>query len=435
MSQDNNHIKQYTASDIQRYLNGQMSASEKHALEKAALEDAFLAEAIEGYQEAALPSVKSDIAELKQRLHKKGEIAIVPLHPVRRLWWTVAAAVLLIAGAGTTWYLFNQSPQTDIAQKLNEVKPPAPNPADTPTSSRDNKAEEVAPEVRASAPQEAKREKPVAISADKSVTQKDSISDLPGNQSAGAVAAPQPAAESRKLSSPVKREADENAEPNKRDMAVTAAQAKTIQRGKENDNYISSHIFKGRVTSSENQPLPFVNISADGVHAYTDAQGNFTILSGDTTLNASVKSVGYEPKKVMLSSGISLNNITLSPGSKDLSEVVVTGYGMRKAKSMDKKGIREEEEALAAPVDGWGNYDIYLSNNKRLPSENNNITGGFVEVSFTVNKAGFLYNFNIEKSTCTACNREAIRLIKEGPKWKLTDEKEQSGKMTITLQF
>ena len=43
-------IKQYGAADFDRYYSGQMTEQQKHALEKAALDDAFLAEAIEGYE-------------------------------------------------------------------------------------------------------------------------------------------------------------------------------------------------------------------------------------------------------------------------------------------------------------------------------------------------------------------------------------------------
>ena len=48
MSESPGH-KIYSAADIERYYNGLMSASERHALEKAALEDPFLSDAFEGY--------------------------------------------------------------------------------------------------------------------------------------------------------------------------------------------------------------------------------------------------------------------------------------------------------------------------------------------------------------------------------------------------
>ena len=49
MSEEKRHIV-YTAADIQKYLTGQMSNAEMHAIEKAAMEDPLLAEAIEGYE-------------------------------------------------------------------------------------------------------------------------------------------------------------------------------------------------------------------------------------------------------------------------------------------------------------------------------------------------------------------------------------------------
>jgi hypothetical protein len=48
MAEQNTHIN-YSAEDIERYLKGKMSAKEMHDMEKAALQDPFLADAIEGF--------------------------------------------------------------------------------------------------------------------------------------------------------------------------------------------------------------------------------------------------------------------------------------------------------------------------------------------------------------------------------------------------
>ena len=71
MPENNKHIKPYTAEDIQRYLNRQMTMPERHALEKAALEDPFLAEAIEGYMQHNAPALSSDIEPEKKITEKK----------------------------------------------------------------------------------------------------------------------------------------------------------------------------------------------------------------------------------------------------------------------------------------------------------------------------------------------------------------------------
>ncbi|MBS1749585.1 MAG: carboxypeptidase-like regulatory domain-containing protein [Bacteroidetes bacterium] len=434
MSADNKHIKHYSAADIQRYLNGQMTAAEKHAMEKAALEDAFLAEALEGYWETSRKSVTSDMAELEKRLQQRSEAAIVPLYQNRRLWWAVAAALMLIAGTATTWYLFNQKPTHDIAQKTKEITIPSVA-SDEATKSADERKAPEAPLLNEPTDKEQEQANQVLVKPNKKAQEKDSFAAVTDKPSAGIAAAPRSVVENTKLSNPAGKEADENFESSKKDRAAIAAKAEAMQGGRENELYINTHVFKGKIANTQNQPLPFVNISAAGINTYTDVQGNFTILSGDTVLNAAVKSVGYERKNVVLTSNMPSNNITLAAGKNALSEVVVAGYGAKKTKSLRKQDKNEEEDVLAEPVDGWGNYDIYLSNNKRLPSENNKISGGFTEVSFTVNTAGFLYDFKIEKSTCSACNREAIRLIKEGPKWKLTNDEIQSGRMVVNIQF
>ena len=59
----------YTAVDLQRYHSGTMSEAEMHALEKAALDDPFLSEALEGY--VFTTTAEKDIIELKNRLSEK----------------------------------------------------------------------------------------------------------------------------------------------------------------------------------------------------------------------------------------------------------------------------------------------------------------------------------------------------------------------------
>jgi len=88
----------------------------------------------------------------------------------------------------------------------------------------------------------------------------------------------------------------------------------------------------------------------------------------------------------------------------------------------------------AEPTDGWGNYDIYLVNNTRLPRTAATASRGFVDLEFNVDQNGRLSNFKIIHSTCPPCNKEAIRLIKEGPQWKLS-EGDIPAKVSLTLQF
>lgn len=57
--------------DIERYLRGDMTPDEMHALEKKALEDPFLADALEGGSAISPAQFSSDVKALKQRVSEK----------------------------------------------------------------------------------------------------------------------------------------------------------------------------------------------------------------------------------------------------------------------------------------------------------------------------------------------------------------------------
>src|SRR5688572_846606 len=124
MSKEQN-ITSFTAADIERYHQGLMSSKERHALEKAALEDPFLADALEGYANATL-NVSEDIAQLKKRIDNRTEkTKITPARPGRTssfVWWKVAAMVVLVVGAGLLVYqlAFKNRP-AEIAQTHKDV--------------------------------------------------------------------------------------------------------------------------------------------------------------------------------------------------------------------------------------------------------------------------------------------------------------------------
>src|SRR5215212_723829 len=68
----NNDIKNYSAEDISRYWQGKLTSEEMHAMERAAMDDPFLADAMEGYSTANPQQINNDLAELRERLQEKG---------------------------------------------------------------------------------------------------------------------------------------------------------------------------------------------------------------------------------------------------------------------------------------------------------------------------------------------------------------------------
>ena len=97
--------------------------------------------------------------------------------------------------------------------------------------------------------------------------------------------------------------------------------------------------IKGKVVDETNQPLPGASVSIDGttIGSVSDASGNYTISGvkpGNYTLSA--KFVGYVVSKQTITVGNTVITVDfgLKPDSKNLSEVVVVGYGTQKSKDL-----------------------------------------------------------------------------------------------------
>jgi TonB family protein len=111
----------------------------------------------------------------------------------------------------------------------------------------------------------------------------------------------------------------------------------------------------------------------------------------------------------------------------DTIEMVVIGYGTQKKSTEPYPRVVID---TLEPAEGFINFDDYIARNIKMPEEfKAKTTSGEVQLSFDVDKNGQPVNIAIVKSLCSKCDEEAIRLLKEGPKWK--KKKNQKGKITI----
>lgn len=438
MQQKSDHIN-YTAADIQRYINKQMTPAEMHAFEKASLEDPFLAEALEGYINTPVSSIPGDIDELKKRLHTKDEPArIVPLY--KKIRWSAAAAILILMGMAATWLWLKPSADNKIAQQKakeqqiikEQETPPAPalNDKDA-VQSQESISNADAEQQKSKAPVPspatiAKPEEKQKLKEKPAADKKDNAADIASIESKSI-----PAPETEQAIKKTDQRADD-----KQKARAFVSRTNDMAANKNAAPSIPAYIFKGKITDDQQKPLPFVNISVPdaGTYTYSDANGNFTLMNGDSQIVVRVKSVGFKPENFTLYNNTSSNNISLKTEQHDLSEVVVAGYGTQRKQAKKTNKKETDDEIEAEPADGWGNYDIYLLNNERGMQQGYSKIRGSVELSFIVNRYGNTSDFNIERSTCPSCEKEAVRLIKEGPKWKLTKGTEPA-RITVTLEF
>ena len=119
-------------------------------------------------------------------------------------------------------------------------------------------------------------------------------------------------------------------------------------------------------------------------------------------------------------------NVVLQPTNEGLSEVVV----LSKKQAAARK-ITEPKVDTLEPTIGWAKFDEYIANNITAPEElkTKQMLSREVELVFDVNSNGDPVNITVAKSLCASCDQEAIRLLREGPKWK--KKKNRKGKVTI----
>lgn len=130
----NPNNKPYTAEQIRTYLSGKMTDAEMRALEKAALSDPLLADAIEGYQLVNQENTYTSLDELKKNIagHTAGNSG-----RTRQRYLPMAAALALICMLAATGYLLldnKRGKNTETAIAENRVSDNTPVAANTETN-------------------------------------------------------------------------------------------------------------------------------------------------------------------------------------------------------------------------------------------------------------------------------------------------------------
>jgi len=210
---------------------------------------------------------------------------------------------------------------------------------------------------------------------------------------------------------------------------------KVAGKTQKQDNFQSlSNTFRGQITDRNNVGVPFANVtqvSDNNAGTYTDARGYFNLTYPDSVLNVQVKSICFENRNAQLRNNLPTNQVVLDNDQTSLSEIVISKQKPNAAARNRDSNMKLTEPE---PADGWEKYDAYLLNNLNMPEEakERQKSNAAVQVSFEVNKNGEPTNIKVEKSLCADCDKEAIRLVKEGPKWKRNAKK---GRTTVTVPF
>lgn len=424
--------------DIEKYLRGELTPAEMHALEKAALDDPFLADALEGAEQLSASQFSTDVAELNQKIKQKQRISPWVLR--------IAASIAVVfVSIMAIWFFLEQEPVQDLA--IQKQATPQEEKADDVTP-QDNEPSTIIPSDTKASEEQPKKDQPqqrpsFGLTEREKVSKPSEVASTPApgkTETSEAELAPTLAepliAESKaedKVSTPLSDVREEKeADAKKKQIRVRGMGSAPAASFKADSAYASipeSHSSKtfvellkdslfttvtGIVSAEDGSPIPGVSVTIKGTSAgtQTDVNGFYQIQSPVPNPILLYAFIGMRSTELKVDKKRELN-VKLQEDQTALSEVVVTGYGT----SRNTQSIPVTIEA-AHPIIGNREFKKYLDENVRYPQEaiTKKIQGRVI-IEFTVNYNNTLSDFTIIRGIGHGCDEELIRTIKEGPKW------------------
>ena len=440
MDEEKSHIE-YRGTDILNYFAGRLNAAEMHAMEKAALDDPFLAEAMEGYSMMPSEEVKTRLAALQVNFSTEENSKVISIKTSKKFTsWKAAAAVIIICASIALTYLFTvkgpdpNNPLAKVSPTTNAPKQPGATIAEDSIAIADTNKSNLQnpdPKVEVFAQKE-------AVAGDSGFIYRppkasmEKPDDLAGG---GYVENAESKAAAEVPTSNSVPYAQENAGRNAQVLSNKASSERAAKESVET-KMTPVLLFTGQVLAADSTPLPFANvrITDDNVSTYADANGNFKLVSRDSFANIKISADGYKSLNLNVRADQMPERILMVPGDTP-AEKKPAIRGKASAFAGRVSGVQLVDTLMnVRPVDGWENYDAYSANNLQTPANvRQEGIHGEVEVSFEVSTTGEVTNLKIEKSLCNSCDEEVLRLVKEGPKWTATNGKTGKGKIRVAF--
>ena len=441
---DNNHI--YTAEDIHRYFSGSMSADEMYAMDKAALNDPLLAEAMEGYHslpsfanEAGYADIQKQLDELKNKLPGK----VVSINKRNNSWWKVAAAVLLIGGSVFAFLKINSSKNKEnavVAKTDSLIKFHIPNDsAAVAINSSSSEKVVVSDSLNANAIASPSKGNKKAVTYIGSTTLASS-SNVTTYQLADSTNMDLAKAENNGLinSSSVfyKKDTTKNAGTFANGDYYTTIDGN--QKPKKNNEKLrrafqqpASANFTGRIVDDNNNAVPYAKLMINNKkQAKTDINGYFNMALPDTSIRLDVAAYNYYPQ----TANVSANNF---------AGIILKAKRSTFKKSTsvaDSVALRSKVDILyklgAEPKEGWIAYQQFLIQQcSNSEYDDGKAVVGETIVQFEIDMNGQPTNFHFEKSINEEVNDGVENLIINGPEWKYTEHNAIPGIIRIKITF
>lgn len=386
------------------YIRGLRKGKDAHRLEKESMKDSFLADAMDGYTQ-----VKGDHEEQIEKLRKGITTRSVSKKNTYAIIGSIAACLIIGIGI-SSYFLFLKS---NITEEVMIPKNLVLSRSDIPT--QPEKKQDTVPPSDAKQDSTSKRTK------------------YPANQKKDVLAKTHQTAQPQ--SNPSVREATkeeletiaEAIEMRQSKQIVPVGQAVYNQEQAKARMQITQAVLppntiQGKVTDEKGEPLIGATIELKGtnIRTITDINGNFSVNKSQANNELTAHYIGYESVNIPIDTSKTML-IAMREDGRSLSEVVVVGFGSSRKSALTGSTTATPAKAKChnpQPVIGKRKYKKYLEENLIRPTEGEcaNIKGE-VTVTFVVDQKGNPQHIIVTKGLCESADKEAIRLIQEGPKW------------------
>jgi hypothetical protein len=358
----------FTANDIERYHRGELSSAEMHNIEKAALDDPMLADALEGY--SFTQTASADIASLQQKLQARinRDDNKKTVFSIGNSWMKIAALFILFAGGG--WLVFQMFSGENKKTELATTPP-----------SQQQKSPVILPNTNADSTQV--------------------FSDAPLTTQTTERKAPVLENQAR----------DDNNNP----VVINTPDASKYKMPSSTLNSQPADSLEQKEVTAQ---LDFAAAEKDKAKKYDSeySKSSNAVAKRNQQLQGRVPGVNTTPDTIK-----NLNIVMQK--SEVFDEVIVLNRNKTVARQNARRGMQVTVDTLE-PSGGWKKFGDYVANNMRAPEElTDEDVDGEVELSFELNKQGEPVNITVVRSLCDKCDEEAIRVLKEGPRWKRNNKR------------
>ena len=401
------------------YIRGLRKGKEAHRLEKKSMQDPFLADAMDGYNQ-----VEGNHEQRIEKLRMQVSAHSAKKKNTYAITWSIAACLVIGFGI-SSYFLFLKKSMTDevfIAEESVSTKLAEP-------------AAPLTPAIPATPTVPATPQKEIALATTKVKTDSTPVSEITARQAnkkdmiAKIQATSQPQQGTPVATVPVMEEISEETAALQEVVATMdtfeSESDKKMKLAKVATILPQKNMIKGRVTDEKGEPLIGASVTYKGTNigTITNMNGEFSLVKKDDKKRLTAEYIGYDPVEIRVDTSRTML-IAMNENKQALNEVVVVGYGAKKNKKSTTLGsdakVKEqaEKEITPQPAIGKRNYQKYLKENIVRPTDEKCAqVKGKVVLTFLVNKEGRPFYIKVKESLCESADKEAIRLIQEGPDW------------------